>query len=228
MVSSSSPSPPCTTRPWLPRAAKTPAISSAIRGSATPTAWAIGCAGLAKGPEEVERRRDAELASRGPRAAAPGGSAGRTGSRCRPGRPPAAEPRGVRSSTTPSASSTSAAPQAEDAARLPCLTTLAPAAAATIAAMVEMLTVFDRSPPEPTTSTAGPPISIGVANRASCRPGRSAPRPSRPCCAARRRTPPAGPASPRRSESAPSPRPWPRRAGPRPGPGAPSTPASSS
>jgi hypothetical protein len=43
------------------------------------------------------------------------------------------------------------------------LTTLAPAAAATIAAMVEMLTVFDRSPPLPTTSTAGPPISMGVA-----------------------------------------------------------------
>src|SRR5215212_1941968 len=71
---------------------------------------------------------------------------------------------GVRSSTTPSASRTSAAPHAEDAARLPCLTTLAPAAAATIAAIVEILTVFERSPPLPTTSTAGPPIPIGVAN----------------------------------------------------------------
>jgi hypothetical protein len=30
--------------------------------------------------------------------------------------------------------------------------------------MVEMLTVFIRSPPEPTTSTAGPGMVIGVAN----------------------------------------------------------------
>ena len=70
---------------------------------------------------------------------------------------------GVRSRTRPSASSTSAAPQAEEAARFPCLTTLAPAAAATIAAIVEMLTVLERSPPDPTTSTAVPPISIGIA-----------------------------------------------------------------
>ena len=33
---------------------------------------------------------------------------------------------------------------------------LAPAAAATMADMVEMLTVFARSPPVPTMSTAGP------------------------------------------------------------------------
>jgi hypothetical protein len=44
------------------------------------------------------------------------------------------------------------------------LTTVAPVAAATKAAIVEMLTVFIRSPPEPTTSTAGPGTVIGVAN----------------------------------------------------------------
>ena len=46
-----------------------------------------------------------------------------------------------RSITTPSASSTSAAPQAEDAARLPCLTIGTPAEAATMVAIVDMLTV---------------------------------------------------------------------------------------
>ena len=47
---------------------------------------------------------------------------------------------------------------------MPCLTTRAPAAAATIAAIVEMFTVLARSPPDPTTSTACSVISIGVAN----------------------------------------------------------------
>ena len=54
---------------------------------------------------------------------------------------------GGRSSRTPSASRTSADPDCEDADRLPCLTTRAPAPAATIAAIVEMLTDIDRSAP---------------------------------------------------------------------------------
>ena len=55
---------------------------------------------------------------------------------------------------TPSASSTSAEPQAELAARLPCLAILTPAPAATKAAVVEMLNVPRESPPVPTTSTS--------------------------------------------------------------------------
>ncbi|ORW25083.1 hypothetical protein AWC17_02310 [Mycobacterium nebraskense] len=47
----------------------------------------------------------------------------------------------------------SAPPDNDDAARLPCLTTGTPAAATTIAAMVERLTVLTPSPPVPTTST---------------------------------------------------------------------------
>ena len=62
--------------------------------------------------------------------------------------------------TTPSSSSRSAEPHAEDAARLPCLTTRAPVPATTIADMVEMLTVCARSPPVPQVSTAGPGTSI--------------------------------------------------------------------
>jgi hypothetical protein len=55
---------------------------------------------------------------------------------------------------TPRASSTSAAPHSEVTARLPCLATLAPAAAATSAAPDEMLKVSGPPPPVPTTSTS--------------------------------------------------------------------------
>ncbi len=57
------------------------------------------------------------------------------------------------SSVNPSASSTSADPETELTARFPCFATAAPAAAATIAAAVEMLNVRAPSPPVPTTST---------------------------------------------------------------------------
>src|SRR5689334_1157807 len=70
---------------------------------------------------------------------------------------------GARLITTPSASSTSAAPHADEAARLPCLATRAPAAAATMAPMVEMFTVRAPSPPVPTRSTTGPGMVSGVA-----------------------------------------------------------------
>ena len=63
----------------------------------------------------------------------------------------------------PSASSTSADPDFDDAERLPCLTTRAPAPAATIADIVEMLTDMDRSPPVPTTSSSRPGTEIGLA-----------------------------------------------------------------
>ena len=57
------------------------------------------------------------------------------------------------SSGKPSASSTSAEPEADETARLPCFATPAPAAAATIAAAVEMLIVLAPSPPVPAVST---------------------------------------------------------------------------
>ncbi|BBX08532.1 hypothetical protein MAIC_33350 [Mycolicibacterium aichiense] len=60
---------------------------------------------------------------------------------------------------TPSASSMSAPPLFDDAARLPCLTTGTPAAATTIAAIVDRFTVLARSPPVPTMSTVSVPIS---------------------------------------------------------------------
>jgi hypothetical protein len=53
----------------------------------------------------------------------------------------------------PSASSTSALPDFDDTLRLPCLATLAPAAAATNIDAVEILKVCEPSPPVPTMST---------------------------------------------------------------------------
>src|SRR5579872_700289 len=74
-----------------------------------------------------------------------------------------ATPSGARSTLTPSASRTSAEPQRDDAARLPCLATRAPHAAATIAASVEMLNVAMPSPPVPHVSRRSPGTSMGVA-----------------------------------------------------------------
>ncbi|BBY53282.1 hypothetical protein MKOR_05330 [Mycolicibacillus koreensis] len=67
---------------------------------------------------------------------------------------------------TPSASRVSAPPESEDAARLPCLTTGMPAAATTIAAIVDRLTVLTPSPPVPTTSTVSAPTASAGIRRA--------------------------------------------------------------
>ncbi|ANH28648.1 hypothetical protein AFC81_17095 [Mycobacterium avium subsp. paratuberculosis] len=53
----------------------------------------------------------------------------------------------------------SAPPESDDAARLPCLTTGTPAAAATIAAIVDRLRVLTPSPPVPTMSTVSSRIA---------------------------------------------------------------------
>src|SRR6202162_2142679 len=61
---------------------------------------------------------------------------------------------GERSILTPSAASTSAAPDFDDSARLPCLATGTPAPATISAAQVEILNEPEASPPVPTTSMA--------------------------------------------------------------------------
>src|SRR5712691_5509951 len=102
----------------------------------------------------------------------------------------AATPSGPRSILTPSASSTSALPHWLDAARLPCFATRPPAPATTRAVIVEILMLFERSPPVPTTSIASsstttrsafarsalanPAISSAVSPR-TCSAARSAP-----------------------------------------------------
>ena len=112
--------------------------------------------GVGERAEEVEDGRHAELAPGG-RGVAQGRVEERREAEADAGLPHAVgdERPARRSTTTPSSSSRSAEPQAEEAARLPCLTTRAPVPATTIAAMVEMLTVCARSPPVPQVSTAG-------------------------------------------------------------------------
>ncbi len=64
---------------------------------------------------------------------------------------------------TPRASSVSAPPDSDEAARLPCLTTGTPLAATTIEAIVDRLTVLAPSPPVPTTSRVSRPMtSVGT------------------------------------------------------------------
>ncbi len=73
---------------------------------------------------------------------------------------------GSRSRGTPRASSTSALPQRLETDRLPCLATGTPAAAATMAARVEMLKVWRPSPPVPQVSiTPWRRVGTGVAWR---------------------------------------------------------------
>ena len=73
---------------------------------------------------------------------------------------------GFKSSLTPSASSTSALPEDEEALRPPCLATLTPAAATTNIAAVEILKVLLPSPPVPhiSSSSSGLCVITGVAN----------------------------------------------------------------
>ena len=60
---------------------------------------------------------------------------------------------GSRLMLTPSASRQSAVPQSEEAARLPCLAIFTPAAAQTMAVVVEILKLWAPSPPVPTISS---------------------------------------------------------------------------
>ena len=143
VVNSSSPSSPCTTSTLDRRAANTPAITSARSANAQPISPARGQAGLVSGPRRLNTvgipssRRTADACRY---------DGWKVGAKQNP-IPTSARLRatcsGPRSMRTPSASSVSAPPDSDDAARLPCLTTGTPAAATTIAAMVDRLTVFD-------------------------------------------------------------------------------------
>ena len=155
VVSSSRPSSPRKTFARTPRRASTSAISGSMRSSDTPTTCANGRAGFVSGPRKL--KTVGTRSSRRTGAAFP--AAGwNTGANMKP-MPASARhrctPPASRSILTPSASSTSAEPQCDDAARLPCLATGTPAPATTIAATVEMLNVLLRSPPVPQVSTTG-------------------------------------------------------------------------
>ena len=133
--------------------------------------------------EEVERGRDAELLAHRAREAHRGVEPLREAERDARLLDAAHHARRARGrSTTPSSSSRSAEPHADDAARLPCLATRTPAPAITSAATVEMLNVCDRSPPVPHVSTSGPAGALRVDRRPARRTAAS-------CARARRARP---------------------------------------
>lgn len=174
-LSSSSPSSPRNTRALVPLRASTPAMSGSSRASATPTAWAVGRAGLVSGPRALKTVGIPNCLRTGEACRIEGWKSGAKQKVIPASSTSAATRAGGRRRVTPSASSTSADPEAELDALLPCLTTRAPAPAATIADMVEMLTVRAPSPPVPTTSTVAPGTSRVTAwsSRARTRPSSS-------------------------------------------------------
>ena len=208
--SSSTPSPWTTNARSVPSRRRTSASRGAAAGSPTPTTWRRDAGRVRQRAEQVERRPDADLAAgragvRHRRMEARGEQEGEAVGRAGPRRPTSAS----WSIRMPSASSTSAEPEREVIARLPCLATGHPGRghdecrrrrdverAAPVAAGPDDV---DRA--VPARRPAGPA-------RASPWRSRPARRPSRRASAGRRAGPPAGPASPRR----PSPRPWRARA----------------
>ena len=154
-VSSSKPSPPRKTSARSPRFWKTPAIKGARAASATPIADALTLAGLVIGPRKLK-------------AVATPSALRATAAKRMEGWNVCAKRNVIPTSDaafstlstgmsrwTPRASRTSADPDFDDDALLPCLTTRTPAPAHTSADMVEMLTLDNRSPPVPTMSRAG-------------------------------------------------------------------------
>ena len=156
MVSSSRPSSPCTiitrTAPLLAQHAE---HALGQRGVGQPHHLAPHPGRVGHRPEDVERRRHAQLPSGRPGVAQRRVEAGREAERhARRLDAADARRRASSSSRTPSASSRSAAPHADEAARLPCLHTGTPAPATTNEASVDTLIVWLRSPPVPTMSTS--------------------------------------------------------------------------
>ena len=185
----------------VPRPASTAAITGAIRRVGAADRGGRRAGRVGQRAEEVEDRADAQLAAgRGGVPERRGGRPARSRSRCRPPRRSGRPRRRAGRSRRRAPRARRPHREADDAARLPCLTTGTPAAAVTTAAIVEMLTVCAPSPPVPTMSTHGQPAAAPASPaRASWRPARPPRRASRPWRAARPRTRRPGRRWPRRS-----------------------------
>ncbi len=130
---------------------------------ATPTAFASHRAGFTSGPRKLKTVGTPISRRTGAAWAKPGWNA-LANAKVSPTRRKVSATRAasiVRSS--PRAASTSLEPDFDELARLPCLTTGTPAAAMTIAAIVETFTVPTTSPPVPTMSSAIGSTSNGTA-----------------------------------------------------------------
>jgi len=153
MVNSSRfPSPQTTKVRFMPRRTRTSARGLVSSFAKTPVSCTFAPAGLVIGPRILKRER-MPISRRGPMAyfIAPCNS----GAKRKPMptvRTQTPTISGAMARFTPSASRTSALPQWEETARLPCLATTTPAAATTKAVVVETLKVPEPSPPVPTIS----------------------------------------------------------------------------
>ncbi len=151
---SSSPSKPWTRIAWrVPISSSTrPSCSTSAR-SGTPISCACARAGLVSGPRMLKTVRMPISRRGGPAYFIAGWNDGAYMKPIPTSRMQRATCSGVASIRTPSPSSTSALPHWLVAERLPCFASRAPAAAATIAAAVEMLNELLLSPPVPQQST---------------------------------------------------------------------------
>ncbi len=145
------------------------ATSSVRLGAKTPITWVRAPAGFVSGPQRLKMVRKPSARRSGATAFIAGCSMVASRKTKPVSRRHSAAIAGSRAIGTPSASSTSAEPQREVTARFPCLATLAPAAAATSAAPVEILNVAGPPPPVPQVSTSSARSSsvsgIGVARK---------------------------------------------------------------
>mmetsp|Transcript_109292 Transcript_109292/g.172221 ORF Transcript_109292/g.172221 Transcript_109292/m.172221 type:complete len:209 (-) Transcript_109292:322-948(-) len=140
--SSSSPSKPCTTNArFIPNALKTSAYNNPRLNEKTPANMQSGFAGLVSGPNMLKTVRMPSCCRTGPTCFI----AGWYERANKNAKPLEATTAGTSSADTsnraPNASKMSAAPLVDEAARFPCLTTFAPAAAARNAAAVDILKV---------------------------------------------------------------------------------------
>src|SRR6185503_11835492 len=148
------PAPWATSACSVPSAASTCAIGSTSSGAYTPTTCRCAPAGFVSGPSTLNTVRTPSSRLTGPAWRMAGWWAWANMNPNPTSSMQSATSAGARSIRTPSASSTSADPLRDDTARLPCLATYAPPAAATSAADVEMLNVWAPSPPVPAVSTS--------------------------------------------------------------------------
>ena len=149
--------------PIWPFAAYTAAMIGLILRLAQPTAICFGLAGLVSGPSTLNTHGTPSAARIGPTKRMAGWKVRAKANAMPHSLPTSLTCSGVKSMGRPSASKQSAVPHLDEAARLPCLTTFTPAAAATTAPMDDRFTVEAPSPPVPTMSVVSPSMCSGMA-----------------------------------------------------------------
>ena len=154
---SSMPSAPCTTQARIDPSSRSERASRSVRSArGTPTTCRVAPAGFVSGPSRLNAVRTPISRRVGAACFIDGWNVGAKKNAMLPVRSARSTTAGAAARFTPSCSNTSALPQRLETDRLPCLATLTPHAATTIAAADEMLNVPARSPPVPQVSQTSP------------------------------------------------------------------------